>query len=217
MRITFPALSLTTPYHVCYQAALACLPLAVNLLAQCFFSQRSKISHAFGWAAVPTLTYNPWALGSGCVLLVIHEIYLAYQGPTAASKPAEPKMTYDNPTLRIIILITAIENVINEEIYNAEELSEGQSLDEFDTLPKRSFAQARLGGLLLKRELRDLETPLLEPIREDLLQASQMAGKQPDSLTVLDAFATAVTKLGADQQEMFRILCQHLKRVSQKS
>jgi hypothetical protein len=222
MRITFPALSLTTPYHVCYQATLACLPLAVNLLAKCFFSQRSKISHVFGWAALPTLTYNPWALGSGCVLLAIYEIYLAYQGPSAPSKqaalkPAERKMTYDNPTFRIILLITAIENVINEEIYNAEELSKDQSLDEFETLSSRSFAQARLSGLLLKRELRGLGAPLLEPIREDLLQASQMAGNQPESLTVVDAFGAAVIKLRADQQEILHMLLQHLKRVSEKS
>ncbi len=215
MRLTFPTLSLATPSQVCYQATLACLPLAVNLLANCFFNQRSKITHA-GWAALPTLIYNPWALGGGCALLVIYEIYLAYQAPTAAPKPAESELIYDNPSFKITLLTIIIESVINEEIYNAKELSKGQSLDEFETLPD-GYAKALLAGLLVKRELRSLETPLLESIREDLVQTSQRAKDLSDSLTDVDPFVVAVKKLRADQQEIFRILFPHLKRISLKS
>jgi hypothetical protein len=234
MRITFPALSSTTAWNVCYQAALACLPLAVDLIAKNFFKEYTS-ARLLSWAVLPTLKNNHWSLGSGTILLIAHQLYsyweegseevklskLKHKTPASDTLPVDTASESNLGTLDpkdVIInvwnLISHIEQGIGDErIYvmgGADSIrTHLDFLTAFSALANfREVERARKAGAILKGYLRCLKIPLLEPIAQDLLSAHADPAKR---------FNAAIEKLEPKRKELFVLIFNHFVKVAQNS
>ncbi len=239
MRLTFPALSTNSSVNYCIQAALACLPLAVDLLAKHFFAQNVRLDHlstVLGLGSLATLKNNKWALGGGTLLWGIYKLYTAfyphYEPSIVISAPSDKSSSViveqPSPETPLHYAVTEVQTLAPSVIKYIEEnciadpnlygkggthsIRKGsQVMDVFQSLIKLGSNKASKAGAIFKNLYKCLPTPLLQPIVEDLRNASKVNKNKTQ------AYKTAIEKLDENNLEIFRLAMGHLGRVTAHS
>jgi hypothetical protein len=240
MRITFPALSSAGAWNVCCQAALACLPLAVDFLAKRFLKNYAS-ARFLGWGALPTLKDNYWTLGGGALLLALHQIYSFWsevppdvpisepkhiEANTSVATSAPPPIETSLPPpslsnnvepaellMSIPILIKYIEAGITEE--RLYEMGKSGSIKTNDGLTAASVEIPTLKGAERARKAAALFKGELQRLKTPLLEPIQ-----EDLLTAsksdkpFNGYNAAVEKLDVNRKALFKLIIEHLSHVA---